>query len=75
VPDRHYPCDGWSRLTLTELAATKFVCDGLSEDGVAARLNVDVETVRAVLDRVFTKLGVVSKVELVIQAVGFHRLA
>jgi DNA-binding CsgD family transcriptional regulator len=46
----------------------------LSEDGVADRLGVDVHTAHAVLERVFAKLGVVSKVELVIQAVCGDRL-
>jgi DNA-binding NarL/FixJ family response regulator len=69
VPDRHYPTNAWSRLTLTELAAAKFVCDGLSEADTATRLDVAAETMHAVLDALYAKLGIASRVELVIQAV------
>jgi DNA-binding CsgD family transcriptional regulator len=74
VTDRHYPSDGWERLTLTELAAAKFVCDGLAEDVIARRLNMAPTLARALVNSVFAKLGVVSRVELVIQAVQRHDL-
>lgn len=72
MADRHYPSDGWARLTLTELAAAKFVCDGLSDEALARRLGVAPVVGRAVVERLFEKLGVVSRVQLVIQAVERH---
>ncbi|MEY2569030.1 MAG: hypothetical protein QOE35_3559 [Actinomycetota bacterium] len=72
MTDRHYPRNGWTQLTLTELAAAKFVCDGLSEEALARRLGMTPASARAVISGVFDKLGVASRVELVIQAVERH---
>ena len=72
--DRHYPPSAWEKLSLTELAAAKFICDGLTPDALAERLALPLETVHAVVARIFDKLGVVSRVELVVQAIGRHGL-
>ena len=60
----------WATLTLTELAAAKFVRDGLDVEGVADRLGLSPTATEIVIDGVFDKLGVLSRVELVIQSVA-----
>ncbi len=67
--DRHYPSDAWESLTLNELAAAKFLCDGLTDCGVAERLGLSFDAARALIAGLLEKLGVASRVELVIQAV------
>ena len=73
--DRHYPRSAWDRLSLTELAAAKFMCDGLTGDELAERLDLPSDTVHAVVSGIFDKLGVLSRVELVVQAIGRHGVA
>ena len=70
--DRHYPRRAWERLSLMELAAAKFICDGLADGAVAERLNLSEAAARGVIETMFAKLGVASRVELVIQAVERH---
>jgi DNA-binding CsgD family transcriptional regulator len=67
--------NGWSDLTLLELAAAKFVCDGLDDTDLADRLGLPADRAREVLERLFAKVGVASRVDLVIQAVGRGALA
>lgn len=58
------------RLTTRERDVTRLVCSGCSNKNVARRLEISAATVKAHLTRIFQKLGVHSRTELV---AGLHR--
>lgn len=59
---------GWDSLTGSEGRVIHLVCDGLSNPQIAERLHVSRRTVSTHLYRVFKKLGVSSRAELVAKA-------
>jgi DNA-binding NarL/FixJ family response regulator len=69
--------NGHKLLTLREGQVVALVADGLSNREVARELNLSEHTIKKYLFRVFDKLGISSRVELVLYAVnhGDHREA
>ncbi|MEE3064450.1 MAG: LuxR family transcriptional regulator [Actinomycetota bacterium] len=65
---RQRPDSGWASLTPAELDVVRFVCEGLGNKEIAARLLISPRTVQAHLSHVFTKLGLSSRVQLVQEA-------
>jgi len=61
---------GLERLTKREWEVTKVVAEGLSNEGIAAKLRITPHTVRNYLGHIFEKLGLSSRVELVLWALG-----
>jgi DNA-binding CsgD family transcriptional regulator len=59
------PAHGWQSLTRTETAIVELVAAGLTNTDIAARLFVSRRTVESHLARVYTKLGVHRRGELV----------
>lgn len=68
---------GGKLLTLREEQVVALVADGLSNREVARELDLSVNTIKKYLFRIFDKLGISSRVELVLYAVnhGDHREA
>jgi DNA-binding NarL/FixJ family response regulator len=68
---------GLKLLTPREEQVVALVADGLSNREVARELNLSEHTVKKYLFRIFDKLGISSRVELVLYAVshGGHREA
>jgi DNA-binding CsgD family transcriptional regulator len=58
------PETGWAAMTDSELAVATLVADGLTNREVAEQLFVSPHTVGTHLRHVFTKLDVISRVEL-----------
>jgi len=56
---------GWAGLTDSELAVVRLVAAGETNRQVAAQLFLSPNTIGSHLRRVFTKLGITSRVELV----------
>ena len=56
---------GYSRLTRTEHEVVSLLCEGLTNPEIARRLTVSARTVQGHLLKVFRKLGVSSRTELV----------
>lgn len=65
---RRRPTSGWESLTPTERDVIKSVRDGLSNRDVAARLFISPRTVQTHLTRIYAKLGVSSRTQLVKEA-------
>ena len=66
--ERKRPASGWESLTPAERDVVRLVCEGLANKDIAARLFVSPKTVQAHLTRVYTKLGINSRVQLVQEA-------
>jgi DNA-binding CsgD family transcriptional regulator/tetratricopeptide (TPR) repeat protein len=65
---RGRPRAGWDSLTSTELRVVGLVASGITNAEVASRLFVSRHTVESHLSHVFSKLGLVSRVELAVQS-------
>jgi DNA-binding CsgD family transcriptional regulator len=65
---RKRPTSGWGSLTPTELDVVRLVSEGLSNNDIATRLFVSPRTVQTHLTRVYTKLSLSSRVQLVQEA-------
>jgi DNA-binding NarL/FixJ family response regulator len=59
---------GMERLTKREWEATKLVAEGLRNEDIAVKLRISEHTVRNYLGHIFEKLGLSSRVELVLWA-------
>ena len=57
-----------ARLTSRERDVVRLVADGMRNQEVAVRLNLSEHTVRNYLKRIYDKLGISSRVELVLYA-------
>ncbi|CDO86233.1 transcriptional regulator [Mycobacterium triplex] len=66
--ERKRPSTGWASLTPAELDVVRFVCEGLGNKDIAARLFISARTVETHLTHVYTKLGLVSRVQLAQEA-------
>lgn len=62
---RHRDQTGWDSLTESELRVLEHIADGVTNRQAADRLSISQHTVSAHLRKVFTKLGVHSRVELI----------
>jgi predicted ATPase/DNA-binding CsgD family transcriptional regulator len=65
---RQRPHSGWESLTPTETDVVRLVREGLSNNGIAARLLISRRTVQTHLTHVYAKLDLTSRVELVQEA-------
>ena len=68
--ERRRPSHGWSSLTPTERAVVDHVAEGLTNAQIAARMLVELSTVKTHVHHVFTKLGVSTRAELAATAVA-----
>ncbi len=66
--ERKRPSSGWASLTPAELDVVRLVSDGLGNKDIAQRLFVSPRTVQSHLTRVYTKLGMSSRVQLAQEA-------
>ncbi|HST38330.1 MAG TPA: helix-turn-helix transcriptional regulator [Conexibacter sp.] len=66
----HAPPPAWSLLTPREREVAQLVVEGLSDREIAARLVLSPHTVRQHLKRIYSRLGVGSRVQLVRLALG-----
>jgi predicted ATPase/class 3 adenylate cyclase/DNA-binding CsgD family transcriptional regulator len=66
--ERKRPSNGWESLTPTELDVVRLVSDGLGNKDIATRLFVSPRTVQTHLTHVYTKLGLISRVQLAQEA-------
>ncbi len=62
--ERKRPSSGWGSLTPAELDVVRLVGEGLGNKDIATRLFVSPRTVQSHLTRVYTKLGLSSRVQL-----------
>ena len=62
--ERKRPSSGWASLTPAELDVVRLVSEGLGNKDIATRLFVSPRTVQSHLTRVYTKLGLSSRVQL-----------
>jgi len=67
------PATGWESLTDTELATSRLVAQGMTNQQIAGQLFVSTHTVAFHLRQVFRKLGITSRVELTRIAVEHAR--
>jgi len=58
------------RLTKRELQVVRSLCSECREPAVAASLNVSPHTIRTHLERIYTKLGVTGRVDLMLLLLG-----
>jgi DNA-binding CsgD family transcriptional regulator/tetratricopeptide (TPR) repeat protein len=65
---RSRSASGWERLTATERAIADLVCEGLTNSDIADRRGVSRRTVESHLARVYRKLGVRTRSQLVVAA-------
>jgi len=66
---RHAPAKvGWDALTPTEASVAELVAEGLTNRQVATELLMGTETVKTHLSRVFGKIGVANRKELILAA-------
>ncbi|WP_234834679.1 helix-turn-helix transcriptional regulator [Mycolicibacterium stellerae] len=65
---RKRPSSGWGSLTPAERDVVRLVSDGLGNKDIATRLFVSPRTVQSHLTRVYTKLGLSSRVQLAQEA-------
>jgi DNA-binding NarL/FixJ family response regulator len=74
---RVFNAHGGSLLTPREEQVVALVADGLTNRGVAAELGLSEHTIKKYLLRIFDKVGISSRVELVLYAMshGEHRPA
>ncbi len=73
-PLRVVSARGIKLLTVREEQVVALVVDGLSNRGVARELNLTENTVKKYIFRIFEKLGISSRVELVLYAVSRRRI-
>ena len=66
--ERKRPSSGWASLTPAELDVVRLVSEGLGNKDIATRLFVSPRTVQSHLTRVYTKLGLSSRVQLAQEA-------
>jgi DNA-binding CsgD family transcriptional regulator len=66
--ERKRPSSGWASLTPAELDVVRLVSEGLGNKDIAQRLFVSPRTVQSHLTRVYTKLGLTSRVQLAQEA-------
>jgi predicted ATPase/DNA-binding CsgD family transcriptional regulator len=66
--ERKRPSSGWTSLTPAELDVVRLVSEGLGNKDVATRLFISPRTVQSHLTRVYTKLGLSSRVQLAQEA-------
>ena len=66
--ERKRPSSGWASLTPAEMDVVRLVSEGLGNKDIAARLFVSPRTVQSHLTRVYTKLGLTSRVQLAQEA-------
>ena len=66
--NRKRPATGWESLTPAEHNVVRLVSEGLDTKDIAARLFVSVRTVHTHLTRIYAKLGLTSRVQLVQEA-------
>jgi DNA-binding CsgD family transcriptional regulator len=66
--ERKRPSSGWASLTPAELDVVRLVSEGLGNKDIAARLFVSPRTVQSHLTRVYTKVGLSSRVQLAQEA-------
>lgn len=66
--ERKRPSSGWASLTPAELDVVRLVSEGLGNKEIAQRLFVSPRTVQSHLTRVYTKLGLTSRVQLAQEA-------
>lgn len=69
IPQSRRPEVGWQRLTSSERVVVSLVAEGLSNPQIGERLSVSRRTVSTHLYRIFKKVGVSSRAELVAVAV------
>jgi DNA-binding NarL/FixJ family response regulator len=69
--ERKRPSSGWASLTPTELDVVRLLGDGLANKEIATRLFISPRTVESHLSRVYSKLGISSRVHLA-QEAGRH---
>jgi DNA-binding CsgD family transcriptional regulator len=67
------PATGWESLTDTELATSRLVAQGMTNQQTAGQLFISTHTVAFHLRQVFRKLGITSRVELTRIAVEHAR--
>ena len=63
--------DPWSELNTTEQAITKLVCRGYTNQEIAQELNYSLSNVKNTLTRVYQKMGVTTRTQLLVHA-GHH---
>ncbi|AKN17754.1 transcriptional regulator [Mycobacterium haemophilum DSM 44634] len=66
--NRKRPATGWESLTPAEHNVVRLVSEGLDTKDIASRLFVSVRTVHTHLTRIYSKLGLTSRVQLVQEA-------
>jgi DNA-binding CsgD family transcriptional regulator len=66
--ERKRPSSGWASLTPAERDVVRLVSEGLGNKDIATRLFVSPRTVQSHLTRVYTKLGLTSRVQLAQEA-------
>lgn len=70
TPIRFHTIDGKSLLSAREIEVVRCVAEGLTNREIANRLTLTEHTVKNYLFRIFDKLGVSSRVEVVLYALG-----
>jgi DNA-binding NarL/FixJ family response regulator len=73
--DEHLGADGATLLTKREEDLLHLVADGLGNRDIARQLNLSENTVKNYMFRIFDKLGVSSRVELVLYALSNSKRA
>jgi predicted ATPase/class 3 adenylate cyclase/DNA-binding CsgD family transcriptional regulator len=66
--ERKRPASGWTSLTPAERDVVRLVSEGLGNKDIATRLFVSPRTVQTHLTHVYTKLGLTSRVQLMMEA-------
>jgi DNA-binding NarL/FixJ family response regulator len=74
-PLRVIETDGSAPLTEREMAVVRCVADGLTNKEVAAKLGVSPHTIKNYLFRIFDKIGVSSRIELIYYAMSQTHVA
>jgi DNA-binding NarL/FixJ family response regulator len=69
-PLRVFDAEGSALLTEREMAVVRCVADGLTNREVAAELGLSPHTVKNCLFRIFDKVGVSSRIELIYYAMN-----
>lgn len=69
------PSGGMARLTPRERELVRLVAEGMRNQEIGTKLNLTEDTVRNYVLRIFDKLGVLSRVELVLYAFSGSEVA